>query len=490
MRRIACIFVWFFASGWGVANPPVLDWLHPVGVQSGEHTTVLAGGKLTPWPPKVWCEHEGIVFSTNGTASSWTVAVATNVPPGAYWVRAWNEEGASDARLLRVSALPHLLEVEPNNAIEEALTVTSMPVVVNGRLQKNGDVDLVRLSLKKGQLLSARVSCHQLDAPLDPLLTLIDDKGFTLGFNHDGMSLDPLLLYTADRDREVLLQLSGFKYPPASSVSFSGAEAAVYQLELRNKNPIGLPADFAARTDTNLFLDGPHDAHIKAGAARVLHFHSAKGDARRFTLQAAVFGTSVDTVLEVLDAKGKVLGTADDAGKQLPDPTLEWSAKADGFYQLRVSDRLKQGGPDHPFRVVTQRLNPDWSARCAAQRVALPPDSETSLSFETKRHQGFAGTVHLIALGLPEGVTATSPEIPAKGGSVSLTLITEAKAPPFQGSIRFAAIAVDASNLGRREVPVEIKPRTTPLEDMIRSDLDHLWLTITKPKPATDTEKK
>ena len=94
--------------------------------------------------------------------------------PGVYWLRAYNAEGASGLRPYIVGTLPEVMEKEPNDEPRKAQKIEGSTVVVNGKLEKNGDVDCFAVELKKGQTLVASLEAHDtLRSPMDGMLQVL-----------------------------------------------------------------------------------------------------------------------------------------------------------------------------------------------------------------------------------------------------------------------------------------------------------------------------
>src|SRR5690349_19453985 len=85
-------FGWLLKSFWSLfvgsccfqlqAAAPTLEHLYPVAVQAGSSNSVTAIGKFDPWPPKVWVDAEGIVFTPETNNGKFSVEIATNAPVG------------------------------------------------------------------------------------------------------------------------------------------------------------------------------------------------------------------------------------------------------------------------------------------------------------------------------------------------------------------------------------------------------------------------
>ena len=83
-----------------------------------------------------------------------------------------------------VDDLPEAQESEPNDSIAQANRVT-VPVVINGRIQRSGDEDYFIFKAEAGQKLLMEVDARRLDSPLDSVLTLLDAAGKKLAENDD-----------------------------------------------------------------------------------------------------------------------------------------------------------------------------------------------------------------------------------------------------------------------------------------------------------------
>ena len=68
-------------------------------------------------------------------------------------------------------SLPECMEQEPNDSPEHAQAVT-LPIIVNGRIDRPGDRDVFRFEGKAGQEIVAEVYARRLDSPVDSVLKL------------------------------------------------------------------------------------------------------------------------------------------------------------------------------------------------------------------------------------------------------------------------------------------------------------------------------
>ena len=246
---------WTFATR---AAGPTLDHLYPVALQAASTNAVAAIGKFDPWPPKVWVDAPGIVFHAETNTGKFTVEIATNATSGPHLVRFFNEQGASGPRFLIVTGEPQTAEQEPNDDYIKPQVMDHLPVSLNGRLDKSGDVDSFAVTLQAGQTLIAWLEAYTLGSPMDAVLRLVDSRGVQLALNDDdGRTLDPLLAWTARSPGTYVLQVFAFAHPAGSDVKFTGGNACVYRLHLSSghclRYALPLGVQLGVRTKLRLF---------------------------------------------------------------------------------------------------------------------------------------------------------------------------------------------------------------------------------------------
>jgi hypothetical protein len=83
-----------------------------------------------------------------------------------------------------VDTLPECREKESNDSPQSAQPVT-LPIIINGRIDKSGDWDVFRFDAHAGDRIVAETCARRLDSPLDSVLKLTDAAGRQLAFNDD-----------------------------------------------------------------------------------------------------------------------------------------------------------------------------------------------------------------------------------------------------------------------------------------------------------------
>lgn len=253
------------------AAPPVLEQLFPVALQVGTTNVLSVFGKFEPWPVQLRSAQPGIVFTPETNKAKFSVIVPADAPPEPRLVWASNDEGVSEPRFLIVTRDAPATEIEPNDDFRKPQIVTNLPVHLNGRLAKNGDVDSFAVTLSEGQTLVASLQAYTLMSGVDALLRLTDSRGVQVAWNHDdGRSFDPFLAWTAPRADTYVVQVMGFVYPAGSEIRLHGSEKTVYRLHLRTGTYLGhtlpLGAQRGVRTQLQLvgwnlgaLADRPHE---------------------------------------------------------------------------------------------------------------------------------------------------------------------------------------------------------------------------------------
>ena len=175
------------------AAVPTPEFLFPAGGKAGAAFNVTVGGKLDGWPVAAWTDHPGLVFKAATNSGAYSVSIGPDVPPGPHLVRFHNADGAAEPRTCVVGTRPEILEVEPNDDFRQAQRLALPAVVINGGLEKAGDVDSFSLAVEPGKWLVAAVDAYALGSSVDPVVQILDERGVRVAFNHDTHNLDPLV---------------------------------------------------------------------------------------------------------------------------------------------------------------------------------------------------------------------------------------------------------------------------------------------------------
>ena len=138
--------------------------------------------------------------------------------------------------------LSEITEEEPNNTPEEAQRV-QLPVIINGRIDSPGDVDVFSIYCKAETQVVAEVIARRLGSPLDSCLKVTDIAGKQIAFNDDFDDKgSALLTHNADSYLTFTAPATGRYYIHLSDSQRKGGPEYGYRLRISQPRP-----DFALR---------------------------------------------------------------------------------------------------------------------------------------------------------------------------------------------------------------------------------------------------
>jgi hypothetical protein len=229
-----------------VGELPFVTSIFPLGGTAGAQTTIEADGWNLP-------------------ASSLTPQ-AKDKGPGVYPVSASCKGLISNPVPFALDTLPECLEQEPNNEQANAQQVTP-PLIVNGRIDQPGDVDLFRFEGRAGDEIVAEVYARRLDSPLDSTLKLTDATGRQIAFNDDHEDKAAgLTTHHADSLLSATLPADGTYYLALGDAQHKGGPAYGYRLRISPPQP-----DFELRVV-------PSSVNVRAGATAALTVYALRKD--------------------------------------------------------------------------------------------------------------------------------------------------------------------------------------------------------------------
>jgi hypothetical protein len=201
---------------------PFVTGIFPLGGRVGEQTKIT----LTGWNLSV----------TNLTLDN------SNKAPGICEIPVGADEKFLNLVPFAVDALPEIFEQEPTDEPKKAQRVT-LPVIVNGRIEIPGDVDVFSFQGNAGDEIVAEVLARRLNSPLDSTLELIDASGQRIAFNDDfedkGSGLET---HHADSYLRATLPADGIYFIHLADAQRQGGAESGYRLRISVPQP-----DFALR---------------------------------------------------------------------------------------------------------------------------------------------------------------------------------------------------------------------------------------------------
>ena len=475
---------------------PVLSTILPRGGQRGIETEVLFNGQRLEDAQELMIYEPGIEVAelavVNGGQVKVKLKIAADCTLGTKRMRIRTASGLSDLRTFTVSALPTVMEVEPNSEFKQP-QVVAMNVTVEGIIQ-NEDVDYFIVDAKKGDRISAEVEGIRLgDFLFDPYVAILNEARFELATSDDAALIwqDGVVSIIAPTDGKYVVQIressyggngscyyrchignyprpmaivpSGGKPGQKVAVKFLGdvsgefsreidvpgkaaPDFAVFAQDERGISPSG--NRFRVVDLENSIEQEPNDTIQQATkAAAPIAFNgvlSSKTDADFFgftatkgqTLEIHVWArrlrSELDPVLILYNAQGGAIASNDDTGG--PDAYLRFGVPENGEYYLEVRDHLHRGGNAFHYRievsplVAETLLGVNEFVQYVEPKVAIPQGNRFPLLINANR-VAFGGVLDFKGLDLPAGVTVESFGMAADQGVAQVILAAAPDAP-------------------------------------------------------------
>jgi hypothetical protein len=197
-------------------------------------------------------------------------------------------------------------------------------------------------------------------------------------------------------------------------------------------------------------------------------FDAKKGDRWTFEVIGRRHQSSLDSIVRLLDAKGKQLQENDDlrAGRHTyGDSQIEnWTVPADGRYVLEIRDLLLRGGPSYVYAIQCTPATPDFTLQTDSDKTLVPPGAAGVLFVRAFRKNGFQDGIQLAIDGLPPGVTAVCGKILPGRDDGAIILSAATGATPAASNVTVTGTAIPAPVIDKPgEKPAE-KPADKPAE--------------------------
>jgi hypothetical protein len=481
--------------GDGLSAPPLLgDRVAPRYEPSARRTPRDAdGGGAAMTDPREWAS---------------TITIAPDAPLGtAYW-RVSGGWGGTQRRPFLVGDLPEFIETEPNSDAEHAERIT-LPVVVNGQIAGERDLDFFVFAAKAGEVVVFDVLAARIGSPLDPVVEVTDNRGRRMEVEEVRIGTDPVVAFRVPATGDYRVSLG--------NVSFHGGPQYVYRMTVSTtpfvtcafppggkvketreveltaltgtstprivKERVTFPAvpglfrlhgsiPLVASEDAEVVA--PDDHHSATSAlevtpamtvnGRFLHateedwyrFNAKKGEA--FTIRCRPFPetSAALPVLALFDAAGTPLGKASAAESDDRVAEIDWTAPADGVYRLRLRDLQHgtRGGPEFIYRLSLRPMRPDFALRVEPDFVNVVQGGKTEVDLFVRRQGGFTGAIDLTTAGLPEGVRIEPARIVEGQARIKLAVLAKDDARPGDAALRLLGKATVGGKEVERTVAV------------------------------------
>ncbi|PQO44873.1 hypothetical protein [Blastopirellula marina] len=455
------------------------------GLTAGKTTRLtLQGNQLGPNPEiKLDFPTNAVRVLPESNAKSLVLEIdlPEDAPPRHGKLRVATATGISSPVTLGIDALP---------SVPFAENIESLPIAMTGSLT-GAELLATSFQGTKGEQLVIEVEAQRLGSKLLPLVSIVDERDTQLAYSsrvttarddarfvvelpEDGTYTIKLqdALFRGGKPGFFRLKVGEFRFadlafPLALRGKQEGAslnllttadddidvpailpESSTVEPALANV-PVVVPGSFSGRRPRILHSDIPEFREPKPdsqpgslgsaplGISGVLAEPKERdvflidvtpGTKYRAEVFAERIHSPVDAVLVIQKADGGKLAASDDQN-DTPDPATTFDVP-EGVTQIKllVRDVAHAAGPTHAYRVtVTPESWADFTLQAKPVSLNIPAGGSTTLEVVAKR-RGFDGAIKLNVPELPEGLTASLDEIPARADRALVTFSAAADA--------------------------------------------------------------
>jgi hypothetical protein len=429
---------------------PYITSVFPLGVRAGQPTKVHASG----------VNLDGIrEFRVNPprSADGWTT-VPLRITTAAGEV--------SNAVNLAVTNEPEIQEQEPNDTPALAQSI-SVPVVINGRIDKPGavaDQDYFRFAARRGERLSIEVAANRLGSPLDSVVEILDRQGRPVP-RAIVRCLNETTLTLADRDSRT----RGYRL-----VSRTGFHDNDYLMVGEELDQIQFIPD---QPDADILLKGFGDLRTALlGTSPEAHYVTEPAYRAEILPPDAQFPPNGLPVFRI-DYRN------DDGGPGFgADSRLDFTAPNDGEFLIHLKDVRGLQGPDFAYQLIVRRASPDFTLTASTENPNIPRGGRLPVEITANRTLGYQGPIEIRFIGLPAGVTASAATIPPGQDSGTVILSASAQAPmwlaaaPFKIEGRGSVGGRELVRIADSEMPLRVAALMPPPDVVVSTEPRELAL--------------
>lgn len=536
-RFTLCSLIRFILIGYLLAGSasaqtaPEIEYLFPAGAQRGTRAEIRLGGKFMPGPCGLVVTGFGINSETTTVSDRFGITVAADAPLRPAEVRIFAAQGGSPPFPFVIGDLPEIIHAQSAEVRE-----LKLPVTINGRFHPAGEIHQFAIELKAGQQIVCAATTRAIRSPVDAALRLLDATGQVVATSSVQHSADSLLAFRAAQPGRFTLQVFDFQFTgslqhiyrltvtdgpwldrtfPAGVTENGERDVTLYGWNLPGGDGRTMPHRFpsGAAGTLELTLPGagnrlpvpvsqhpeiveiePNDAAEQAtpvmqpvvvngrlnkpGDVDTYAFTATKGERFVIEVASASLGFPGDPTLSILDAAGKVLVDLDD-GPGSRDPSLRYTAAADGRHFIVLREHSRQGGDDFIYRLRIAPFQPDFKARVDVPAFALMSDKTVNLPVKVERIDGLDVDLEVTAVDLPSGITVQPQPVPKTPSSViQLPLIAAAKLGSVSGLTRIIVRTTDPKSPRQKEALIAENPQAV-------TGSQGLWVAVTPEVPFT-----
>ncbi len=400
------------------------------------------------------------------------VTVDAGAAPGDRELRLRTPAGLTNPLVFRIGTFAEVREPDKDVDNPPPPEPVQPPVVLNGQIMP-GEVDRFRVRLAAGQKIVAAVDARRLIPYLadavpgwfQAVLAVYDPDGKEIAYDDDyGFDPDPAVVFKVPRDGVYTVEIRDSIYRGRWDFVYRinvGEESdmkPLFPLGSRGGVAIcGMQADRKARAELAQahFLGStslnqrsevePNDTGVKAMSIKLPQIVNGSigmpGDRDLYriegkageTVVAEVFarrmGSPLDSLLRLLDSKGRVIAYNDDYHEMntgllthQADSYLLIKLPATGVYYIQVTDAQGHGGEDYGYYLRVSAPQPSFELRITPSALNVTAGRSVLATVWAQRKDGWDGDIDLALKDAPQGFSLSGARIPKGRDHIRITL--------------------------------------------------------------------
>lgn len=199
-----------------------MNTVFPAGAQRGTSIEVTLGGTNLETVHNLHCSLPGCRCERLDS-TRFRVTIPIDAQLGLHDLWAVGDNGISAPRTFAVGRMAERVAVESKESTSDAQPIP-LETVVNGAIDKAGDVDKFKFEARKGQRVLLECWSERIDSRLRAILELYDSKGRRLAVNRGFFATDPLIDFRVPEDGTYCVKLQ--------DLIASGSVEHYYRLEI------------------------------------------------------------------------------------------------------------------------------------------------------------------------------------------------------------------------------------------------------------------
>ena len=430
-----------------IGELPYLETIFPLGGRRGtDNTIAVTGANLE-------------------TVNAIQVSIDAETPKGAKTLRVKTPSGlTSNPHPFSIGSLAEMRETEPNNAAEKANAV-NVPITINGKIDKAGDVDQFAFEIKAPQLLVFEVEALRLSSQLDALLTLYGAEKQTdaaTDMETDSPEKEQVLMVNDDAsgtDARIDWNFTeAGKYTVAiRDLNNQGGNAYAYRLNIRPLEPnFTLSAVVLDSQNRPSGLDSPR---VSRGGTFTMQVN-----VNRLDRLSGPIRLHCPTLPKTFEVSPAVIETGQN--KALLTVTAPWDAPL-GLMPFTVAGVSAVGSRQVERTISSPMLltvmeAPAYTLTLAEISTSVTHNKTTTLHVTANRRADFTGPITLSVVGLPPRVSAKAVTIATGKNEAVLSV----RAGSFERREQFSVVPVPGINyisvVGTATIDRESVSQSTP----------------------------